>query len=196
MSWIEKVEYIGDFVISVVSSYATIPWAAVSLVLQMAISDSKRYATVLEGMELTSCIIAGYAIVEEVYFQHSSNAAELLKQAISKLYAKILMYPDGARQYYSRDTISGLLRVLFRHQSTVSSILSKRSSLSKSLLTRLIDADRQRLGFQEARDTSVTVQQNLKQLRKVLADMEQPLQTAIVQVSVLTTASYRSKQLS
>ena len=45
----------------------------------MGINDAERFASIFEGMELISSLLARYTIVEEIYLQLNSKAVELLK---------------------------------------------------------------------------------------------------------------------
>ena len=197
VSWIEKVKSIGDFVVSVIPSYATIPWAALSLVLEMAVSDSKRYATVLDGIDLMTHLLAKCAVVEEVYIQPSSKAVELLEQAIVKLYAKILLYLDGARQYYTRGTVSRMVRGVMQSSEhgifdLVDEVTLQQTTVDE--LARLVDAERLRLGVKHANTMSAKIEGDLEQLRKMLRDMEQPFQASTDQVTELRARSDKTER--
>ncbi len=70
----------------------------------MSINDAQQFASVLEGIELLTNLIARYALIEAIYLQQSSKAVDLLRQAIVVFHARILHYLAKAKLYYTQNT--------------------------------------------------------------------------------------------
>jgi hypothetical protein len=124
VTWVEKLKDIGDLVAKLLPTYVELPWAVVSLFLQvpsaigwtslyhitdsvwMSVSDAQRFASVLEGIEQITNLLSRYALIEAIYLRQSSRAVDLLDQAVIKLYAHILTYLAQAKRYYLQNTAS------------------------------------------------------------------------------------------
>jgi hypothetical protein len=55
---------------------------------------------------MISNLISRYAIIEDLYLRESSEAGDLLEEAITKLYAAVLVYLAEAKRYYEQNTAS------------------------------------------------------------------------------------------
>jgi hypothetical protein len=74
--------------------------------LQIVVSDIHRHASVVEGLARIAELICRFAVVEDLYLQGTSKAAQELDRAVVKLYSSILGYLSKARQYLEQGTAS------------------------------------------------------------------------------------------
>ena len=72
--------------------------------MQIIIADVELFASLTEGIETTSSLIARYTIIEEFYLRHDLKATSLLQEAIEKLYAATLTYLAQVKAYFSGNT--------------------------------------------------------------------------------------------
>lgn len=73
---------------------------------QVAVNDTNKLASVVEGLAQTAELISRYAVTEALYLQNKSEATKELERALVKLYADILSYLFKAKQYVEQGTAS------------------------------------------------------------------------------------------
>lgn len=73
---------------------------------QVAVNDSNKLASVVEGLAQTAELISRYAVTEALYLRNKSEATKELEKALVKLYADILTYLSRAKQYVEQGTAS------------------------------------------------------------------------------------------
>jgi hypothetical protein len=116
-TWMNKFKEIGDVAVQFDPVHASLPWAGVRFLLQVAVNDAQTFGAMAEGVEFISNRITRYAIIEELYMRQDSTARHHLKQAIIKLYTAILQYLFKAKHYYERSTAGTIISL------TISSVL-------------------------------------------------------------------------
>lgn len=104
--WVNKFKEAGDVVVQYDPTHASLPWAAIRVLLQIMVNDSQTFGAMAQGVEYISNLIARYAIVEQLYLQKPSAAKHQLTQAVTKLYAAVLKYLLKARRFYDRSMAS------------------------------------------------------------------------------------------
>ena len=72
--------------------------------LQISLNDIDTFSAMIEGLETVSRTIAGYAIFEALYLSEPSRVKDDQEEAITRLYASILVYLGSASQYYGHRT--------------------------------------------------------------------------------------------
>ncbi|KAH8430511.1 uncharacterized protein LDX57_008173 [Aspergillus melleus] len=107
-----KFKAIGDSVAAVDSAHLAVPWAAISLVLQIAVSDIESYQTVFEGIEAFSSLVPRYALFENLYLRAIFPLQDDLKSALVKLYVMVLQYLLRAEEYCATRTIKRIAKGL------------------------------------------------------------------------------------
>jgi N-terminal domain of NWD NACHT-NTPase len=123
-SWVNKFKEVGDIVVQYDPAHASLPWAAVRLLLQLAISDNEMFGAMAEGMEFVSNLIARYEIVERLYLRNTSTITDQLSQNIIKLYASVLAYLSKAIRYYAHGT-GGKYTIVLQTSSASTDNLAK-----------------------------------------------------------------------
>lgn len=145
ISWMQKFKDAGDIAVQFDPMHASLPWAGVRFLLQVASSDKEIFGSMTEGLEKVSHLITRYAIFEDLYLQPDSALNEDLEEAITALYADILVYIGKAKKYFQKSTAGRILHSSFQIGSSqgLSSIALREVKLSE--LARLADAmnDRQ-----------------------------------------------------
>ncbi|KAJ8109292.1 hypothetical protein OPT61_g7566 [Boeremia exigua] len=109
--WIQKFKDVGDIAVQFDTSAASLPWAAVRLILQVSINDVEIFGAVAEGVELISRTIARCALYEAVYLEQSSVLPESkdFQEELVQLYTAVLCYLSMLSSYYKRGTASRIL---------------------------------------------------------------------------------------
>ncbi|KAI9653168.1 MAG: hypothetical protein M1821_007708 [Bathelium mastoideum] len=108
--WIDMAKQIGDVAVQYDPVHASLPWAGIRLVLQIAVNDTKKFASVIEGLVHIAQLICRYAIIEALYLHGETDPAKELKKAVVRLYASILSYLSMAKQYLEQSTTKRVLR--------------------------------------------------------------------------------------
>lgn len=115
--WIQKFREVGDIAVQYDTANASLPWAAVRLVLQISINDVEIFGAVAEGVEIVTRLISRCAVYEVVYLApraEEQDAAQLmLQEDIISLYSSILLYLAKAAVYYGRGTPKRMLGSAF-----------------------------------------------------------------------------------
>lgn len=101
-----KFKAIGDSVAAIDPTHLAVPWAAISLVLQVTVKDFESNQTLCEGIEIFSGLVPRYALFERLYLRPTFPLQDALQQALVKLYATALKYLLKAQEYYTTKTIS------------------------------------------------------------------------------------------
>ncbi|KAH8689133.1 hypothetical protein BGW36DRAFT_466680 [Talaromyces proteolyticus] len=126
--WIKKFKEVGDVATQFDQTHASLPWAGIRFILQVALNNYETIASMAEGVELVANLIVRYSIYEVLYLNKDSTIGKSLKAAITKVYANILTYLLKAKRYYRQsamkrftlsvietggDTILGLIKNIF-----------------------------------------------------------------------------------
>lgn len=104
VGWVNKIKEVGDIAVQYDTAHATLPWAGIRLLLQVAVNDTQTFGAMAEGVEFISNLITRYAIVEQLYLQKPLTAKDQLIKAITKLYAAVLKYLSKANRFYGRNS--------------------------------------------------------------------------------------------
>lgn len=102
--WVEVFKSVGDQAVSLGPGHASLPWAGTRFLLQIAINDFNKFDFVVQGAEKIAKMTARYRIVEHIYIENPSAAAEQLEQAVTRVYNLILKYLVEAKRYFEQRT--------------------------------------------------------------------------------------------
>ncbi|KAF2463404.1 uncharacterized protein BDR25DRAFT_362944 [Lindgomyces ingoldianus] len=127
--WIDIFKQVGDVATQYDPVHAALPWAGIRFVLQVcgkvlskllrrkrlkclqiAVNDSNKLASVVEGLAWIAELICRYSVTEALYLQGVSEATKELERALVKLYAKVLSYLSKAKQYLEKGTAKRMLK--------------------------------------------------------------------------------------
>lgn len=135
MKWVNKFKSVGDIAVQYDPGHAALPWAAIRLILQASVSHVETFGHMLEGVELSSRIIAIYAEVERACLKGVSILKTQLADALVKMYAAVLAFLSRARQYFAQSSGKRLLKGAFQsHQTSVSPSVERISNAEKDVL--------------------------------------------------------------
>ncbi|KAN0072796.1 hypothetical protein V8E54_008910 [Elaphomyces granulatus] len=154
--WVQKFKEVGDAAVQYDPAHASLPWAGVRLVLQIAINESQIFVAMLEGLEYVSNLITRYAILEAIYRGKSSASVHQLNASVIKLYGAILVFL-GKAHYNAFEEMVGDIR---RCQADVDTVF------------RLADAERQEeiaMDIISSRVATVVMSKSLSALIDTLA---------------------------
>ncbi|KAI9771411.1 MAG: hypothetical protein M1839_002801 [Geoglossum umbratile] len=217
--WIDKFKQIGDVAVQYDPAHAALPWAAVRLVLQIAVSDSQTFGEIVEGIELVSNLITRYAIFEALYLQRASAAKDQLTQSMVKFYGAILKFLLKAVRYYDRNTASTfasmrIMRPLLTVREEriavsvvqtagmgvepyIRKVLEEQSSVDAC--ARLVDAEyRQHMdsAVQNLQGSFTSLnRENHQELKRILTELEKPISQSATQLSDLHDSLKKSERL-
>lgn len=108
--WVDTFKQIGDIAVQYDAVHASLPWAGIRLLLQIAVNDTEKLNLVVEGLAEIAELICRYAVMESLYNQTTSKADEGLKRAMVKLYASILGYLSKANRYFKQGTAKRMIK--------------------------------------------------------------------------------------
>ncbi|KAJ0299460.1 hypothetical protein Brms1b_013115 [Colletotrichum noveboracense] len=113
--WIQRFKETGDTIVQYAPNHAALPWAAVRFLLQMAVSEVQLFGAMADGLENTARMLVRYRVFESLYLRGSGSETELkLKEALTLLYAEILVFLSNAINFYREKSIVRVLKSPFR----------------------------------------------------------------------------------
>jgi hypothetical protein len=101
--WIDHFKAAGDIAVQFNSGAASLPWAAVRFLLQVAVNDKQYLETTIEGIEIATQTIARYAAVENLYMDSDFQLHTQIRSKILGLYVHILSFLGESIQYFQQD---------------------------------------------------------------------------------------------
>ncbi|KAF7884619.1 uncharacterized protein EAF02_004955 [Botrytis sinoallii] len=156
--WVDKVKDIGDVIVSYDPGHAALPWAAVRLLLTIAVEDSQSLGILIEGLEQISKLIAQCKVLEDLYSQSAGDDTGF-NGALLELYVAILTFESHAIQIYRKSTANRLISAIKlpsnKLQDGLNMVWVKHQRVTDC--TRLIDA------------------QNIRQFEDILRQFKQPI---------------------
>ncbi|MCJ1352386.1 MAG: hypothetical protein MMC33_002370, partial [Icmadophila ericetorum] len=186
--WVHKFKEVGDAAVQYDTGYASVPWAAVRFILQLAINDSQIFGAMVEGIEHISNLITRYAIIEHLYLQSTAAMAkDQLSQSLVKVYAAILQYLSKAKRYYDRNTAKRtVMAMLQTAESNVKEYLDKISVEEANVdsCIRLMEAE-----------VHLNSKDRLQRLEALLRQLDNPINRSATQLSDLHDSFKKSERL-
>ena len=98
--WIDRFKAVGDIATQHDPVHSALAWAGVRFLLTITVSDVQIFGATLENLEIISRLIAQYSEFERLYLQASLGVNIPLEAALTRLYAKILVFLANAVQYF------------------------------------------------------------------------------------------------
>ena len=71
---------------------------------EMISSDIDTFGFLVEQIEMICHLIGRYAIFEDVYLHEGSNFADQLGEALTRLYASVLLFLSKAKSFFEQNT--------------------------------------------------------------------------------------------
>ena len=136
--WINKFKEVGDVVIQYDPGHAALPWAAIRFILQASVGSVETFGSMLDGLELTSRIIAVYAEVERTCLRGVSKLKTQLANELVKLYAGVLTFLSKAVQYFGQSSSKRTLKGAFQSYQTSVAPYIERIKRAEEDVCRLI----------------------------------------------------------
>ncbi|SCO58272.1 related to ankyrin 1 [Fusarium fujikuroi] len=102
--WIDSFKAVGDAAVQFDASNASLPWAAVRLLLQVTVNDVQQYGTMIQDLEVVSRIIARYKEFENLHLGRDEHAQPALETALTVLYTEVLTYLAQTIAFFSQST--------------------------------------------------------------------------------------------
>ncbi|CVL08160.1 related to ankyrin 1 [Fusarium proliferatum] len=102
--WIDSFKAVGDAAVQFDASNASLPWAAVRLLLQVTVNDVQQYGTMVQDLEVVSRIIARYKEFENLHLGRDELAQPALGTALTVLYTEVLTYLAQTIAFFSQST--------------------------------------------------------------------------------------------
>jgi hypothetical protein len=97
--WIDHFKAAGDIAVQFNSGAASLPWAAVRFLLQVAVNDKQYLEATIEGIEIVTQAIATYAAVETLYMDSDFQLHTQIRSKVLGLYVHILSFLGESIQY-------------------------------------------------------------------------------------------------
>jgi hypothetical protein len=104
--WVDHFKVAGDVAVQFNSGAASLPWAAVRFVLQVAMNDQKYLENMIEGIQVVVEMIATYAVVETLYLDPEFDLHDLIRNRVVGLYVHILSFLGEGIEYYQQSLTS------------------------------------------------------------------------------------------
>ncbi|ENH73265.1 Ankyrin repeat domain-containing protein 50 [Fusarium oxysporum f. sp. cubense race 1] len=110
--WIDSFKAVGDAAVQFDASNASLPWAAVRLLLQVTVNDVQQYGTMVQDLEVVSRIIARYKEFENLHLGRDQSAEPALETALTVLYTEVLTHLAQTIAFFSQSTAGMFTKVL------------------------------------------------------------------------------------
>ncbi|CAI6226816.1 unnamed protein product [Periconia digitata] len=123
--WIEMFKQVGDVAVQYDPAHAALPWAGIRFLLQMAVNDTNKHASIVEGLTRIAELICRSAVTESLYLHGTSKAAAELERAMVQLYANILVYLSRGKQYLEQVGAKRTIQSTFLADTELTSKLSE-----------------------------------------------------------------------
>jgi hypothetical protein len=104
--WIDHFKAVGDIAMQFNSGAASLPWAAVRFLLQIAVNDKQYLDATIEGIEIVTQNIATYAAVETLYMDSEFQLHSQIRSKVLGLYVHILSFLGESIQYFQHTMAS------------------------------------------------------------------------------------------
>jgi hypothetical protein len=108
ITWVNRFKVVGDVAVQFDTSAASLPWAAVRLVLQICVDDKQCREATIQGLEAVTSILARCSAIEHLYLPNSIIHKEVDKKIVT-LYAQILTLLAESIKYFRVSTASQYL---------------------------------------------------------------------------------------
>ncbi|KAF4503620.1 ankyrin 1 [Fusarium agapanthi] len=133
--WIDSFKAVGDAAVQFDASNASLPWAAVRLLLQVTVNDVQQYGTMVQDLEVVSRIIARYKEFENLHLGRDRPAEPALETALTVLYTEVLTYLAQTIAFFSQSTAGIAVRlaksVFWTGDDGIQKILSREDEVLK-----------------------------------------------------------------
>lgn len=114
IAWVNQYKIIVDTAVQFDTTGASLPWAGIRFLLQVAVSDTECFESTVQGLESVSLLIARYAAFEALYLQKGSTIQAELKRSLTSLYGRILSFLANGIQYFNQSTARRLVKSVFQ----------------------------------------------------------------------------------
>ena len=144
MKWVNRFKSVGDIAVQYDPGHAALPWAAIRFILQTSVSSVETFGHMLEGVELSSRIIAIYAEVERGCLKGVSRLKTQLADALVKMYAAVLALLLRAKQYFAQSSGKRFLKGAFQsYQTSVAPWVEQINTAEKDVfkLVKLVQSE-------------------------------------------------------
>ncbi|KAG5751994.1 hypothetical protein H9Q70_005388 [Fusarium xylarioides] len=136
--WIDSFKAVGDAAVQFDASNASLPWAAVRLLLQVTVNDVQQYGTMVQDLEVISRIVARYKEFENLHLGRDQPAEAALETALTVLYTEVLTYLAQTIGFFSQSTAGMLTTPLSKTFTDPSSPTRQESKLQDTSDLRFI----------------------------------------------------------
>ncbi|KAF2733226.1 hypothetical protein EJ04DRAFT_553481 [Polyplosphaeria fusca] len=161
--WIDMFKQVGDAAVRYDPANASLPWAGIRFLLQIAVNDMNKHAWLIEDLARIAELICRFAPTEELYLQGTSNAVKELENSVVKLYAHILTFLSTTKQHLEQETEKRTLKSAFLTEKELGSGMSKIRAAEKEVNLRVVLVDR------------LDNNENHAKLMDILARIDKPL---------------------
>ncbi|KAH0149874.1 hypothetical protein KCU67_g10896, partial [Aureobasidium melanogenum] len=115
VKWITKFKEIGDIAVQYDPVHASLPWAGVRFLLQLASNDAQMFCAMVENVETVSRFVSCYRAFENFYMPSASAAfTSQIADALVKLYAKVLIFLAHTIKYFGQKTPVRMITNVFK----------------------------------------------------------------------------------
>ncbi|RFU24961.1 hypothetical protein B7463_g11382, partial [Scytalidium lignicola] len=139
--WIERFISIGDVAVQFDATSASLPWAVVRFLLQANINDVQLFGAMVNDLEVIARLITRYHEFEIQHLQRSSALKSTLEEALTCLYAEVLIYLGQTVAFFKESTLVRVAKSPFRlaDNSQMQKILTRENEVVK--LAKLADTE-------------------------------------------------------
>lgn len=107
-------------------------WCSNLSIIQVTVSESEMFCSMIEGLEKTSSLITHYALLESIFLQRATKPTDELRAALLRLYGSILEFLGESASYFGKSTIKRVFKAAF-DVGSIDSLLTKISDRQKDV---------------------------------------------------------------
>ena len=177
---------------------------------QVSVNDVQIFGSLAEGLEVVCKIIARYSAIERLYLRQSASVGSMLEDAVTALYASILVFFSKCRKHLDLGPGRRLARAVTQlPEQSMNKYLEKVAVNDRNVneLTKIVDAERTQLSGTRQSTMSDRInnlgneieilqtgsRESASRLETLLASFQNPLIRTVERISTLTESLAHSK---
>lgn len=173
---------VGDTVVQYDPVHTALPWAAVRLLLQLALDSSECSSAVEMGLKDATSIVARCSIMEFLYLPATTQAEKTFEADVLELYVSVIKFMNEVKGYLGGGRVRRILGSVSRREDLEASHKHVMS------LEKKVQDQKQLVDGERVASIRMDISRNaesLKELRKALEEFEAPFVVALDKIGDL-----------
>ena len=132
--WVNLFKAVGDNAVQFDPGTASLPWMAVRFLLQVGVNDVQVWGGMVSDLEVVARLVARYGRFETVHLGYGKEGERGLEEALTGLYAEVLVLLGEMVGYFSERTVVKVVKSVYRSANTGDEQMAKVRAREDELL--------------------------------------------------------------